>query len=102
MTSTSVELLLGVGATRLRPAERILELADGAQLGYRKLLICTGGRPRTLPLLSGYDNVAVLRTRDDARWLRHALREHGRLAVIGAGFIGLEIACDRAATRASR
>lgn len=88
----SVELLLGVGATRLRPAERILELSDGAQLGYRKLLICTGGRPRTLPLLSGYDNVAVLRTRDDARWLRDALREHGRLAVIGAGFIGLEIA----------
>lgn len=87
-----VELLLGVGATRLRPAERVLELSDGAQLGYQKLLICTGGRPRTLPLLSGYDNVAVLRTRDDARWLRHALREHGRLAVIGAGFIGLEIA----------
>jgi 3-phenylpropionate/trans-cinnamate dioxygenase ferredoxin reductase subunit len=88
----SVELLLGVGATRLRPAERILELSDGAQLGYRKLLICTGGRPRTLPLLSGYDNVSVLRTRDDARWLRHALQERGRLAVIGAGFIGLEIA----------
>jgi NADPH-dependent 2,4-dienoyl-CoA reductase/sulfur reductase-like enzyme len=34
----------------------------------------------------------VLRTRDDARWLRHALGEHGHLAVIGAGFIGLEIA----------
>jgi 3-phenylpropionate/trans-cinnamate dioxygenase ferredoxin reductase subunit len=87
-----VELLLGVGARRLRLAERRLELTDGGSVRYRDLLIATGGRPRTLPLLGGYDNVTLLRARDDARRLRDVLAGGGRLAVIGAGFIGLEVA----------
>jgi NADPH-dependent 2,4-dienoyl-CoA reductase/sulfur reductase-like enzyme len=88
----SVDLLLGVSATGLRPAERRVRLSDGASLRYQQLLIATGGRPRTLPVLSGCDNVSVLRTIDDARVLRDVLAAGPRLAVIGAGFIGLEIA----------
>jgi 3-phenylpropionate/trans-cinnamate dioxygenase ferredoxin reductase subunit len=88
----AVDLLLGVSATGFDPADRRLKLSDGSALRYDKLLICTGGRPRALPLLAGYDNVSVLRTLDDARVLRDAFASRARVAVIGAGFIGLELA----------
>jgi NADPH-dependent 2,4-dienoyl-CoA reductase/sulfur reductase-like enzyme len=88
----SVDLLLGIAATGLETAERRVSLSDGTSLRYEQLLISTGGRPRTLPLLAGYDNVSVLRTFDDALALREVLASRPRLAVIGAGFIGLEIA----------
>ena len=88
----SVDLLLGVSAVGLEPAERRLRLSDGAELRYDRVLIATGGRPLTLPIVSGYDNVSVLRSLADARALREALYAGVRLAVIGAGFIGLEVA----------
>jgi NADPH-dependent 2,4-dienoyl-CoA reductase/sulfur reductase-like enzyme len=88
----AVDLLIGVSAMGLDPAARRLALSNGSSLRFEKLLIATGGRPRTLPILSGYDNVSVLRTLDDARVLREVLASDARLAVIGAGFIGLEIA----------
>ena len=61
----AVDLLIGVSATALDPAARRLALQTAAPL-IRQLLIATGGRPRTLPILAGYDNVSVLRTLDDA------------------------------------
>jgi 3-phenylpropionate/trans-cinnamate dioxygenase ferredoxin reductase subunit len=88
----SVDVLLGVAAIGLEPAEHRLVLSDGTALRYERLLISTGGRPRTLPIVTGYDNVSVLRTFDDACALREVLRPGVRLAVIGAGFIGLEVA----------
>jgi NADPH-dependent 2,4-dienoyl-CoA reductase/sulfur reductase-like enzyme len=87
-----VDLLIGVGAAGLDPVDRRLALSDGSILGFEKLLIATGGRPRTLPMLGGFDNVSVLRTLDDARLLREVLARNARLTVVGAGFIGLEIA----------
>lgn len=89
-----IDLLLGVRATALRPAERRLSLGTGATLRYARLLIATGSRPRTLPGLAGYDNVSVLRTVDDAIALRDALATRPRLVVIGAGFIGQEVAAS--------
>jgi 3-phenylpropionate/trans-cinnamate dioxygenase ferredoxin reductase subunit len=89
-----VELLLGVGAIGLRPRERRIVLAGRRTLRYAQLLIATGSRPRTLPALAGYENVSVLRTLDDALRLREALGRHPRLAVIGAGFIGQEVAAS--------
>jgi NADPH-dependent 2,4-dienoyl-CoA reductase/sulfur reductase-like enzyme len=88
----SVDLLPGVSAAGLDPVARRLSLSDGSALRYEQLLIATGGRPRTLPVLTDYGNVSVLRTVDDARELREVLASRPRLAVIGAGFIGLEIA----------
>ena len=87
-----IDLLLGVAAAGVAPAQHRLSLADGSRLRYRRLLIATGGRPRTVPVLAGYDNVSVLRTLHDARMLREVLASRPRLAVVGAGFIGLEIA----------
>jgi 3-phenylpropionate/trans-cinnamate dioxygenase ferredoxin reductase subunit len=88
----AVDLLMGVSATGLDPAARRLALSNGSALRFEQLLIATGGRPRTLPILAGHDNASVLRTLDDARRLREVLASKGRLVVIGAGFIGLEIA----------
>ena len=88
----SVQLSLGVSATDLVPGERRLSLSDGSSLRYDWLVIATGSRPRRLPLLDGYDNVSVLRTLDDCQRLRDALAQRPRLAVIGAGFIGQEVA----------
>jgi NADPH-dependent 2,4-dienoyl-CoA reductase/sulfur reductase-like enzyme len=87
-----IELLLGVGASGLSPAERRVRLSDGTVLRYAKLLIATGGRPRTLPLLEGYANVSTLRTLEHSEQLGEVLREQARLAVLGAGFIGQEVA----------
>jgi 3-phenylpropionate/trans-cinnamate dioxygenase ferredoxin reductase subunit len=88
----TIDLLLGIRATGLRPQERRLVLSDGGVLRYDRLLIATGSRPRAIRLLTGYDNVSTLRTLDDALLLREVLATTPRLAIIGAGFIGLEIA----------
>jgi NADPH-dependent 2,4-dienoyl-CoA reductase/sulfur reductase-like enzyme len=87
-----VELLLGTRAEALDPATRGVRLDSGAELAYDELLIATGGRARTLPFLAGFENVHYLRTLEDARRLRAELRPGARLAVVGAGFIGQEVA----------
>jgi 3-phenylpropionate/trans-cinnamate dioxygenase ferredoxin reductase component len=88
----SIDLLLGVRATSVEPTRRRLTLSDATVLSYSWLLIATGSRPRALPMLEGYDNVSTLRTLDDACRLRDVLRAQPRLAVVGCGFIGQEVA----------
>ncbi len=95
-----VDLLIGTRATRLDPARRELALSSGRALCFDALLIATGSRARMLPGFEGYDNVSVLRTLDDALALRAALRPGARLAVVGAGFIGLEAASSALAVGA--
>jgi 3-phenylpropionate/trans-cinnamate dioxygenase ferredoxin reductase component len=87
-----IELLLGVSATGLHADEHTLVLADGTELRYDRLLIATGGRARRLPSLIGRSNVSVLRSVNDALALRDVVDRAGRLVVIGAGFIGQEVA----------
>jgi len=87
-----IELLLGARAERLDPEGRTVVLDSGACLGYEKLLIATGGAPRRLPFLDGYENVHYLRTLGDARRLRAELVPGAHLAIVGAGFIGQEVA----------
>src|SRR3954464_12519674 len=87
-----VDLLLGAPAVRLLPAEKIVEL-EGCRLRYDNLVVATGSEARSLPMLEGFENVQALRTLDDGRELRSALENPGcRVAVVGAGFIGLEVA----------
>ncbi|WP_081736816.1 FAD-dependent oxidoreductase [Arthrobacter sp. MA-N2] len=86
---------LGVAATSLDLATKELHLADGSRIGFDKLLIATGLRARPWPnteeaALSG---VLTLRTREDSATLRQLLADHPRrVLVIGAGFIGCEVA----------
>jgi NADPH-dependent 2,4-dienoyl-CoA reductase/sulfur reductase-like enzyme len=87
----SIELIFR-RATALDAKRRRLRLEDGTELAYEDLVIATGSAPRVLPQLKRYSNVHYLRTLADARRLRTDLREGARLAVVGAGFIGQEVA----------
>ncbi len=80
-------------AAAIDRAGREVVLASGARLPYDRLLLATGARPRTLPGLEG-PSVATLRTLDDAARIRAALGPGRRLAVVGGGFIGLELAAS--------
>jgi 3-phenylpropionate/trans-cinnamate dioxygenase ferredoxin reductase subunit len=88
-----VDLRLGTRATGVDPAAHTVALPDDGELHYDKLLLATGSRSRHLPL-PGADcsGVHYLRTVDDAEALDSALREGSSLAVVGAGWIGLEVA----------
>jgi NADPH-dependent 2,4-dienoyl-CoA reductase/sulfur reductase-like enzyme len=87
-----VELLLGARAEQLDPDARTVRLQSGIELPYDKLLIATGSSARSLSFLDGYENVHSLRTLSDARRLGAGLVRGARLAVVGAGFIGQEVA----------
>ncbi|CUU60412.1 3-phenylpropionate/trans-cinnamate dioxygenase ferredoxin reductase subunit [Parafrankia irregularis] len=86
-----VELLLGRHATGLRPG--VLE-TDGGPIEFDGLVLATGAAPVRLP---GSADQRVLRTIDDARALRETLRPGARLVVVGAGWIGAEVATHAAA-----
>lgn len=87
-----MELRLGVPATSLDTAARLVGLGDGAELGYDALVVATGVAARTLPGTEGLAGVHALRTWDDALAVRSALDAGARTVVIGAGFIGSEVA----------
>lgn len=87
-----VDLVLGREATGLDVAAREVRLDDGATYGYDGLVVATGASVRQLPGSEGRRNVHVLRTMDDAAALRAALTPGVRVAVIGAGVLGCEIA----------
>jgi NADPH-dependent 2,4-dienoyl-CoA reductase/sulfur reductase-like enzyme len=87
-----VEAILGVAVSGLDADARRVELSDGSALPYEQLVIATGARPRVLPALAGYENVSTLRTLEDSQHLRALLQSGGRLLIVGAGFIGQEVA----------
>jgi 3-phenylpropionate/trans-cinnamate dioxygenase ferredoxin reductase subunit len=74
-------------------AARRVELASGATLGYDHLVLATGARPRR-PSWPGMalEGVHLLRTVEDARRIRACLQPGARVVIVGAGFIGLEVA----------
>lgn len=82
---------LGDAAVALNPRGREIGLASGRTLGYHKLVIATGVSP-VWPAALRIPGAMTLRTRQDAGRLRARLNPGTRLAVIGAGFIGLEVA----------
>jgi NADPH-dependent 2,4-dienoyl-CoA reductase/sulfur reductase-like enzyme len=87
-----VELVLGARAAGLEPGAHLVFLTEGEPVPYGKLLVASGGEPRRLPFLEGFENVHYLRTLADARRLRAELAPGARLAIVGAGFIGQEVA----------
>lgn len=86
-----VRLRLGSPAVRVRPEAGAVELADGTEVEADRVLLATGGRARRLPETHG-ERVHYLRTLDDSDRLRGRLRPGARVIVIGAGFIGAEVA----------
>lgn len=87
-----VDFRLGEPATGLDLATRQVRLAGGDRVGFDGLVITTGASPRELPGTEGMAGVHTLRTFDDAMAIKAALDTGTRLVVIGAGFIGAEVA----------
>jgi NADPH-dependent 2,4-dienoyl-CoA reductase/sulfur reductase-like enzyme len=89
-----VELRTGVRATRLDPAAHRVALDTGEELAYARLLLATGASARRLPVPGAdLDGVRYLRTLADADRLGSGLTGGGRrVVVVGAGWIGLEVA----------
>ncbi|MGW5465903.1 NAD(P)/FAD-dependent oxidoreductase [Streptomyces sp. NPDC003996] len=88
-----VQWLLGERAVALDPAARTVTLAGGRHVRTEGVVVATGAAPRTLPGADGLAGVHTLRTLDDAHALRaELLNGLPRVVVIGAGFIGAEVA----------
>jgi NADPH-dependent 2,4-dienoyl-CoA reductase/sulfur reductase-like enzyme len=84
---------LGAAAVGLDLGERRVHLADGRAIGFDGLVVATGARPRTLPGTEHLAGVHCLRTLDDSVAVRDRLAAGvGRVVVVGAGFIGAEVA----------
>lgn len=89
----NIDLRLGTEVAAVNAAEHTLALPDGSTVDYDKLLLATGSAPRRPPI-PGADAAGVhyLRTIDDAAALSAALTPGSTLAIVGAGWIGLEVA----------
>lgn len=89
-----IELRLGTAVQSLDPIKRRALLDDGSLIEWDRCLLATGGQPRVLEKFPRTTaNVHYLRTADDAFKLRQTLQaSQGRLLIVGAGFLGLEVA----------
>lgn len=88
----SVEVSLGAVAVGLDAGDKTLFLEGGREVSYDGLIVATGCRTRPLPLLDGLPNVFEVRSHSDSLALHEQLQPGRHLVVIGAGFIGLEVA----------
>lgn len=92
-TEARCELLTSVSATAIDRAEKTVTLSDGRSLDYDKLLIATGSRVRKIPVPgANLNGVHYLRNIADVDGLRPAFESGKKLAIIGGGYIGLEVA----------
>ncbi len=87
-----VELRLGGRATDLDVAGRVVTLHGGERLSYDDVVVATGASPRQLPDTPDLEGVYTLRTIDDSIAIRDELGKAPRVVVVGAGFIGAEVA----------
>jgi len=89
-----ITLRLGSAATGLDTAAQTVTLADGTTLGYDELVIATGLVPRRIPAIPDLEGIRVLRSFDESMALREHASAAQRAVVIGAGFIGCEVAAS--------
>lgn len=86
-----IDLRLDTEVVALHRQDRAVELADGTRVGYAGLVLATGSEPRTLPI-PGVERALTLRVHADSDTIRVTFGAGRRLVVIGAGWIGLEVA----------
>jgi 3-phenylpropionate/trans-cinnamate dioxygenase ferredoxin reductase component len=89
-----ITLRLGSAATGLDTAAQTVTLADGTVLGYDELVIATGLVPRRIPAFPDLEGIRVLRSFDESMALREHASEARHAVVVGAGFIGCEVAAS--------
>ncbi|GAB3005454.1 NAD(P)/FAD-dependent oxidoreductase [Mycobacterium bourgelatii] len=90
----NITLRLGAAATGVDTAAKTIALADGSTLGYDDLVIATGLVPRRIPSFPDLEGIRVLRSLDECMALRSHASSAKKAVVIGAGFIGCEVAAS--------
>ncbi|RSM53361.1 FAD-dependent oxidoreductase [Actinoplanes sp. ATCC 53533] len=87
-----LDLSLGVPASALDLARQVVTLADDTRVPYDALVVATGVRARRLPGTDGVTGVHTLRSLPDSLALKDRLRPGRHLVIVGAGFVGAEVA----------
>ncbi|MFN8227652.1 MAG: FAD-dependent oxidoreductase [Mycobacterium sp.] len=90
----NITLRLGSAVTAVDPAARSVTLADGSTVDYDELVIATGLVPRRIPSFPDLGGIHVLRSYDESQALRSEAGSARKAVVIGAGFIGCEVAAS--------
>lgn len=91
--ASGIELLLGTTVVSIDRARKQVTLGNGEVAAYDKLVLATGARPRILPLAPpDGDRILTLRTLEDSQAIGARLKVGAKIAVLGAGIIGLEVA----------
>lgn len=89
-----ITLRLGNGVTAVDTAAKALTLADGSTLGYDELVIATGLEPKRIPSFPDLEGIRVLRSLGESAELREHASSARKAVIIGAGFIGCEVAAS--------
>jgi len=92
LAELDLDLQLGVRATGLDLRDRALQLDGGRRMPFDALLVATGSSPRHLPNTPSLDGLYTLRTLEDSLAIRREFESGPRVVVVGAGFIGAEVA----------
>jgi 3-phenylpropionate/trans-cinnamate dioxygenase ferredoxin reductase component len=88
-----IALVLDTKVVRIDRDRRLVHLASGAEIPFDRLILATGARPRQLPFAGAdREGIHLFRTAADVDAIRPRLVAGARLAIVGAGFIGLEVA----------
>ncbi|GAB4048994.1 FAD-dependent oxidoreductase [Spirosoma litoris] len=86
-----IEIRTNQQVTSLDPTKKQIELASGETISYDKVLICSGGKPNTLPgLNTDLKGIYSLRSLHDSQTLRELGKQGKRVVIVGSSFIGLE------------
>lgn len=93
-SDNDITMVLGAGAVAVDTGAQTVRLSDGRDLGYDELVIATGLVPRRIPSFPDLAGIHVLRNVDESLKLRAEAGSARRAVVIGAGFIGCEVAAS--------
>ena len=93
--NTNVTQMLGRRVESINRSEQQLMLDGGELVDYDKLILATGTRARKLPVAGGdLPNIMYLRTKQDVDKIKQAVNKGSKLLIVGAGYIGLEVAAS--------
>ncbi len=91
--ANKIDFRAGLRVVELDPAAKTLQFDNGEQLGYEKILLATGTRARERQIAGGdLEGIVSLRLISDVEYIRPLIAKGGRLAIVGGGYIGLEVA----------
>ena len=91
-SDNNIELQLGLTALKINKKSQLIKLNSGEEVRYDKLALCVGSIVNTIPLAASLKNLFYIRTAADVSSLSRSLEKGKHAVIIGAGYIGLEVA----------